>query len=279
MSDQLHVRDLIELAGLVAVESSTLLSESSHISRTGLESYWSASKFRFDRWGTALRKYQREIDHIGPSWAEREWPLMVPILEEVFASEILTRVWCAVLSAYDNKQGQQEMEPTGHTIVIGHMESRNRALKLVAGCPEIHADQGLAVDELRRRCQRWTDLLIGHVAGEPDVRRLAFDSERAEDFRESVERQQKTRLARETQSIALGSLRSSFQTGLSVKSPNADLNARIASGVVACFPPNAFEPTGIARTMWFSRMQNTADDAEAMVQELLQMEAGKGERS
>ena len=154
MSDQLHVRDLIELAGLVAVESSTLMSNGNRISRTGLESYWSASKFRFDRWGVALRKYQREINHIGPSWAGREWPLIVPILEEVFASEILTRVWCAVLSAHDNKQGQQEMEPTGHTIVVGHMESRNRALKLVADCPENHASQGLAVDELLRRCQR-----------------------------------------------------------------------------------------------------------------------------
>ena len=274
MTDQLHVRDLVELAGQVAVESPAILSDREQISRNGLEGYWSASKFRLDRWGTALRKFEREVAKIGPSWADREWLLLTPILEEIFASEILTRVWCAVLAAHDKHHDQQEMEPTGHTIVVGHMEARNRILKLVSDCPAAHQESGQAIDELRRRCERWTDLLLSHVAGSPDLSRLAFDVDRANDFGESAERQRRARARQQAHSLTLGSLRSSFQAGLCETSPNADLNARIAAGVVACFPPDAFDPTGIVRSLWLSRVQNTAADAEALVQELLQMDRG-----
>ncbi len=274
MTDQLHVRDLVELAGQVAVESPAILSDCERISRNGLEGYWSASKFRLDRWGTTLRKYEREVAEIGSSWADREWPLLTPVLEEIFASEILTRVWCAVLAAHDKHHDQQEMEPTGHTIMVGHMEARNRVLKLINGCPTAHQESAEAIDELRRRCERWTDLLLSHVAGAPNLSRLAFDADRTKDFGESAERQRRAQARQQAQSLTIGSLRSSFQTGLSETSPNADLNARIAAGVVACFPPDAFESTGIVQSLWLSRVQNTAADAEALIQELLQMERG-----
>ena len=54
--------------------------------------------------------------------------------------------------------------------------------------------------------------------------------------------------------LLLASLRKAFQRELGPVSPNADLNAGIAAGVLACFPTELFDTTGLFRSLWLMRM-------------------------
>jgi hypothetical protein len=54
----------------------------------------------------------------------------------------------------------------------------------------------------------------------------------------------------------LASVRASFREGLCPVSPNADLNARIASSILACFQGELFDSTGLLRSLWLTRLAN-----------------------
>lgn len=277
MVEDVHARDLVELAAQIAIYGPALAKSDEPISRTGLELYWKASKSRLDRWGQTFRKYERETQAVGSSWARNQWPAVAPVIEEVLTGEILCRVWCALLKAHDRRRGQVEAEPVGRTIYVGHTESHNRALRLLATSPKEWATDARQLDLLRRRCERWTDLLISYLAPCCDVSELAPSPSRMRDFAEASERHRLSGAIVHSQTLALSSLRQSFRTGLCEVSPNADLNSQIARGVIACLPADLLDATLIGRTLWLARVESTASEAEGMVNELLQWEGdGRG---
>ena len=50
---------------------------------------------------------------------------------------------------------------------------------------------------------------------------------------------------------------------------DADLNAQIASSVLASLQPGLFDATGLLRSAWLTRMTSLTDDAQGMLDELL----------
>lgn len=266
MVEEVHARDLVELAAQVAIHGQALARNTERISSSGLQAYWKASKSRLDRWGHVLRKYDRESAELGERWSRNQWPAIAPVMEEVLTGEILSRVWCAVLKAHDEHRGQTEAEPMGRTIYVGHTEIHNRVLRLLATTPVDWENEARQLDLLRRRCERWTDLLISYLAPCCDVSDLAPSPSRMRDFANAT--LQSGAIAH-SQTLALGSLRTSFQTGLSIISPNANLNAQIAMGVISCFPPDALDSTLFGQSLWLARVESTATDAQSMLDELL----------
>ena len=106
---------------------------------------------------------------------QAQWPQFRGVLEEILSGEMLTRVWTAVLCACDRRRHSDEAEPAARSVLIGHMEARHRVLTLLVRGPGIDAEAVLRLNRLRRRAERWTDLLIGHLAGRYAVSEFAFD--------------------------------------------------------------------------------------------------------
>ncbi len=69
--------------------------------------------------------------------------------------------------------------------------------------------------------------------------------------------------------IVLASLRAAFYHAMGPASPNTDLNARIASGIVGCFPAELFDQTGLPQSAWMARIARITDDAQGMLDQLL----------
>ena len=69
-------------------------------------------------------------------------------------------------------------------------------------------------------------------------------------------------------SLTLTSLRIAYQCSLSNVVANADLNRKIASGVMGCLNSAVFDSTGLMKSMWLENMSRTADDAQGMLDEL-----------
>src|SRR5262245_47896599 len=96
----MHVRELVELAALVAVHSPAFARQGNAVPQPAIEQYWVASKCRIERW---LRLLRRLTDAAGqlPQPAALAWPRVLPALEEILASEILSRIWTAAAVAHD----------------------------------------------------------------------------------------------------------------------------------------------------------------------------------
>ncbi|OHB67519.1 MAG: hypothetical protein A2V70_15530, partial [Planctomycetes bacterium RBG_13_63_9] len=201
-----------------------------------------------------------------------KWPDARGVLEEVLTGEVLTRVWSAVLCAYDRRRGTNEAGAVARSVMVGHLEARHRVLTLLSRTPAIDAEAAVKLNYLRRRTERWTDLLLGHLAGLHEISEFAIDPARAKDFARGLQHQGSLRGGRHAWAFVLASLRASFQRGLSAVSPNADLNAKIASSVLSCLQPELFDSVGLLHSLWMLRLLDVADDAQGMLQDLLALE-------
>ena len=265
----MHARELVELAAIVSAHGPVLIRGTQQLSGTGLEQYWATSKCRLDRWGRSLRNFADEAD--SPD-GRAQWPFVRGIFEEIITGEVLTRVWTAVLSAYDRHHGTDLCEPVTRSVMIGHLEARHRVLTMLVGKSGINAEAAMKLNHLRRRTERWTDMLVGYLTGLHDVGEFAVDPDRAREFSEDLRYQCNLKGGRHAWPLVLASLRSAFQQGLTATSPNADLNGKIAGSILSCFQGELFDSTGLFRSLWMLRLSNVTTDAEGLVDELLALE-------
>jgi hypothetical protein len=263
----MHARELVELSAIVSAHGPVLVRGVERLSASGMEEYWTASKIRLDRWGFCLREFLAKANDA--KWIKAQWPHICGVLEEIITGEMLTRVWTAVVCAHDRQHGADDAEPIALSVLSGHLEARHRVLTLLVGGPGMGAEDAMKLNHLRRRTERWTDMLVGYLAGLHDSCRFAVDPRRATDFSQDLHYQCQHPGGRHAWPLVLASLRAAFQQGMTQQSPNADLNGRIASSILSCFQPELFDSTGLFCSMWLMRLVNSANDAQGMLDELL----------
>lgn len=277
----MHGRELVELAALASAHGRVLIrSEGASLPIEGLGQYWSASKCRLDRWRRALKAASPALQNLPPEIsplerltlgpADADGPShngsLISVLEEILLSEVLTRVWAALMSAFDERHGQSENAPVAESVLTGHAEARHGALTLLVQGPGVASRDALALNQLRRRAERWTDLLVGHICLEHDVSRFAPNLETAREFAADLRHHQAWSADQQAWSIVLASLRAAFRQKISsAPSPNGDLNRQIAAGVLGCLPPELFDATGLVQSLWMTRISRAADDAQGLI--------------
>jgi len=265
----MHAYELLELAALVALHGPALVRGAHELPAGSIEAYWVASKSRLDRWGRTLKWLGTLAgqEEIRPRQADIM--LLRSVLEEIITGEVLTRLWTATMCAYDQRHGTQQAGPIVRSVLIGHLEARHRVLTLLVRGPCVDPELAVKLNQLRRRTERWTDLLIGRLAEFYPITEFAFDPHRARDFAEDLSFQASLEGGRHAWPLVTAALRAGFRQGLSPNSPNADLNAQIAQSILATFPPNLFDSTGLPRSLWMLRISGITDDAQGMLDELL----------
>jgi hypothetical protein len=267
----MHCRQLVEIAALLAVHAPRIAQRPGSVPPACVEQYWTASKCRIDRWLRLLRQLAAAADQ-APRPPATSWPRVRPVLEEIFASELLTRVWTAVAAAYDRARQDQELEPFARNILVSHLAARRRLLALLTDGRTFSVPQAQPLNHLRRRVERWNDMLLAHLADQIDIEELAFDPRRARDFAADLDRDAARGQQRLTSQLVLASIRGSFAQGLADGSPNADLNARIGSAILTAFGEEIGDATGLVTSLWLDRMARTAAHTEGMIEELLRLD-------
>ncbi len=278
----MHARELVELAAAVAAHGPVLVRQPRQLSTAGIEQYWTASKCRLDSWSRSLKQFTTSADSTGA----RRRPAVRGVIEEIITGEVLARVWTAVMCAFDRRHGTESAGPVARSVFVGHLEARNRVLTLLVHRPGIKAEAAMKLDRLRRRTERWSDLLIGYLTGLDDVVEFAVEPARARDFAEDLhyraEKGVRYILPERPEGcfaqnvpdpffpMVMASLRASFRKGLSPRSPNANLNRQIATAILSCFNGELFDSTDMFHSLWLTRLTNTADDVQGMVDELLE---------
>src|SRR5204863_616473 len=132
----------------------------------------------------------------------------------------------------------------------GHLDARRRLLALLAEGRVITLPQAVTLNHLRCRVERWTDMLLAHLSGMIDINEFAFEPERAHDFAEDLDHQAAQAERRVTCQLMLLSLKASFADDLADRSPNSDLNRRIASALLGAFRDLSDDPTSFAQSLW-----------------------------
>ncbi len=250
----IHARDMIELSAVIAQHGPTVVHQPGEIPQRSVEAYWVASKCRLDRWWRALKAPPVPVDQL---------------IEEVFAGEMLTRVWTALMCAYDRLRGGDQMEPIARSVLLGQIEARHRVLTLLVHRQGIDAALARRLNATRLRIEGWTDVLVGRLCGLYPVSEFAVEPDRARDFAEDLAARQSREGGRLAWPLCLVSLRAAFRNTLSAPSPNADLNAQIAGAILSFFQRELFDGAGLGSSFWVLRLTQAAADLQGMLDDLL----------
>jgi hypothetical protein len=267
----MHAWELVELGALAAAHGPAVVALAPPWSPQALERYWSAGKIRIDAWGRALRAYTKEIQGAPPARRPQLWRQVRPVLEEILTAEVLNRVWTAVMCLADRRRGVGDAEAVARSVYIGQMEARNRALNLMVYGQGFDIQEAVALNHVRRRSERWTDLLLGNLLIAHDAAEFAFDVERACDFSHDLREQ--GGLCGLAWRLTLTSLRGAFIHDLATPPAHSELNRRLGAAVVELLPPELFDSVGVPQSLWMARLANLTDDAQGMVEDLLQWES------
>jgi hypothetical protein len=264
----MQVRELIDLAAFAAAQGPMLLSSARQVPETALAQYWTVSKCRLDRWNRDLRLAQTPAfsNRGEPSSAARK---LQTVCEEILISEMLTRVWTSLLTAVDYLVGSSEAQPVAANVLAGQLEASNRVLGIISCHQYAASGPGYELNRLRRLTERWTDLLLGSLGSAVRMADFAHDAARAEEFSHNFNDSGQPGVRKRAWSLVAASLQETFEPFLQSVTPNADLNSRIAGAILACFPVEVFDSTGIYHSLWNLRISTMTADAQQLVDELI----------
>ncbi len=249
----MHARQMIDMAVWVATHCQGLLVPKSQIPLPAIERYWSSSKCRLDRWGWALKQVrQSPVSEINRDGTFRS------LLVEILTAEVLTRTWSAVLCAHDRQRGTAEVEPIARSVFIGHIEARHRALSILLEHAGNDLRWAVEADRIRRRTERWTDLLIALMSELPGAIEFAVESERVVEFGLGCGQRSTA-----TATVVGASIRAASRRLDHEQSPNADSNALVSASVLGCFPTAAFDGVGVPYSPAYWAVLSGARDERA----------------
>jgi hypothetical protein len=254
----MQTAELVEFASILALQRSGFVADRHQpgTALDGMEAYWVASKCRFDRWGTALGRLKRG-----------EFPLFDGpgsprgLVEEILGSEVLTRVWTALVVAHDRRHDAQDNEIVARSVHIGHLEMRQRVLRLLIGGPGITSSEVADLNRLRRRAELWTDMLLAGLVDVAEVHHFAHEPER-------VRRYAGDWSTSNSATIVPTTIHAAVRHAFLATSPSGDLNAQVAAGILAAFPPVMFDSLGLLRSAWVIRLAKTAGDTQRLLDDL-----------
>lgn len=263
----MQCHELIELSALIAVNARAFIQGRGRLPDRNISAYWSWSRVRFDGWARALRNDWRKLRSGQP--VSSVWRHARPVLEEILTGELLVRVWTAVACALDRQAGSSYVSPVVRSVFLGHLEARHRALRFMFHAQEHIPVSVLAVNRIRHRSERWTDMLLSYLPPGDEIALVAFDPRRVADFgQDACGLLQPPDVERSWQLLRL-SLRRSFAHSLSGIAPHGNLNAQIGASILACLWRGLSDATGALDLLWRERLESTTVAAEAWIEELL----------
>lgn len=181
----------------------------------------------------------------------------------LLVGELLTRIAGAVLTACDRRQRLQRAEPIARNVLAVHQQCRDSVLRLLLHSTVLPADQLGELDRLRRRVERWTDVLLGPLIAHygDELSDFAFDARRAREF---AAEQMSARFRSTSQpawSFLLAGLRTAFP-GSSSASPLNDPTLPILRSMLALFPDDAFQSSGPIQSLRHTRVVRAGQQSE-----------------
>jgi hypothetical protein len=247
---------IVELATVIAARSRMVIDRSEPLSPDALFRYGSRSLARIRGWRERIDAFPREVSSLLPELRESAWARVEPVLFDVLTSDLITRLWGAILTANDARNRRSQAGPVGSSVFRSHLYVRQSVMSLLANAPMFVADRAARVDRVRRRIERWCDVLLGPLVLEFHCTEYVFQPARSAEFGreflttpEGVRRDQLWELYRL-------SLFAFFRDLPGVENMARNLRQEILQSIIECFPLDPDNAADRLPASWISRLRS-----------------------
>ena len=265
----MNAQTLAEIGSWIAIHSTALVHGEPPQQAVAVKTYWTASKCRLQRWAGALKMFERDVELGSPD--HNPWPAIEIVVQEILLSDLLTRIFSAAMVTHDVYHQSDELRGLAHGIHIGHIEAKNRALRIMLKGQAANEEAFENMNALRRRIERWTDLFLAQLPLCKESELFAFDLSRLNDFRlenRLADSEEKYR----RQQVFQASLASDLKS-LSIQFPaNPELNRQVAAGVISCFAADRFDSFGLPKSVTHVWMEKAHMDTQMLVDHLISVD-------
>ncbi len=137
-------------------------------------SYWGLSKCREQRWKRALAELRPQLpdmEKIGNAWEQ-----YTQLAEEIFISEMLTRVWLAKTAKAS--ADDEDLVAIANSVMTEHARLRNETLQLLDILSYYEKTNLQFADKIRKlqtNVMQSTDIFLAHMNDNPLAERFSFD--------------------------------------------------------------------------------------------------------
>ena len=265
----MHASQLADLAGWVAIFSSSFVYGETQNTALDAKEYWVKSKCRSARWNSTLRMFDRDLRD--PDRNHNPWPALEIVIDEIVVSEILTRVMSSAFVVYDQHSNGDELKGIAHSLFISHMEVKNRTMRMLLHSRALNEMAFDRINHLRRQVERWTDLFLSRLPNSAKASNFGFDKQRVVNFA-SERAVYSEKEFRQSQQVLLSSMNQNLRSLTSSYPANPDLNQAIAAGVLGCFANDRFDDYGLPKSSQLLWLEKSHNDTQLLIDSLDQLE-------
>ncbi len=250
-------RLLAEFTALVAAQASLVIEGPTPIADSLLWVYWQHSQGFLRRWRKTIEETANHADPVAGR-------LLLAAAGDVLVSEMLTRVWGAVLTARDLRQGTRHAKPIARSVLAAHQQCRVSVLRLLVNSKVFPVERLAELDRTRRRVERWTDVLVGPLVARygEELADFAFDKRRAHDFGADQSNARFQATSQPGWSFLMAGLRSAFPGEVGSSVSTKDPTLPILRSVLASFPEDAFGSEGPIKSLRWARINRSGQSPE-----------------
>ena len=261
----MHANQLSDLAAWIAIHSSMFVYGESENTALDAKEYWVKSKCRISRWNAALKIF--DSDFRSSESKHDPWPAFEIVAQEIVTSEMLTRIMSAAFVIYDHYANSNELKGIAHSLVVSHMETRNRSMRMLLFARASNEKAFDRCNRLRVQIERWTDLFLSRLEKSETAAGFAFDAKRLADF--ATERNvYNEEEFRKNQQILVSSMRNNLEGITSKYAATPALNEQIAAGALGCFANDRFDSYGLPKSAQLLWLEKSHSDAQHLVDSL-----------
>ncbi|TWU07163.1 hypothetical protein CA54_55680 [Symmachiella macrocystis] len=233
---------------MIAAQSRSFIESPQPLGDAQLQVCWQATRSRLI---DELQRIDACIDDettsgINAHPSEPLWDRLAPLIEEVFATEMLTRVWSGVLAARDRLYPTCGYGALARNILVLQLKVRQRALRLLVDGAANDKDvrRIAATDRTRRKLERWNDLLLAEMVLRDEVVDYACDARRAHEFGIDYFQNQTHATYHATWTLLIAGMRAAFPATDGANADTASLPEDLFRAILACLPVDGFLEDG-----------------------------------
>ncbi len=250
----MDTRDTIDVAALLSAHAYLLVESPLEERDEAVRRVWRLGRERVADWTARLHDLNESAD-------PRSSLAAAEIAREFLGADVLARVWIALLFARAKRHDDVDLQTIGHSLLLGRLRARRFVLRWLLDEPGL-ADSVLAsIDRLRRRSERWTDMLLAPLVSRFDLDDVAFDAKRCRDFAADEIAEAAYDPSRPVWQLLLTGIRVAF-ADLPDDDATRRANSEFVSAILAGLPVDVFELDGTFRTLTHARIRRGSEDSD-----------------